>query len=243
MKCQYCSGNCQKAGKQKNGAQKLYCKTCRRYQQTSYKNKAYEKEVSPLLAQLVCESVSIRGIRRVLKNVTNTVLRRIRTIAKGIIKPTIVMNQLELEVDEIRTYIGRQGNEYWLAYALSRSTGEVIDFIIGKRSKNTLRPLINTLLLSGASKIRTDNLNIYQALIPKGIHEHGAYCINHIERKNLSIRTHIKRLSRRTICFSRSFALLESCMKIYFWGKDDCHHGELWRRPSIRQMVDTRDVR
>jgi insertion element IS1 protein InsB len=39
-----------------------------------------------------------------------------------------------------------------------------------------------------------------------------------IERKNLSIRTDIKRLSRGTICFSRSRIMLENCLKIYFWG-------------------------
>jgi insertion element IS1 protein InsB len=226
MKCQYCNSYCQKAGKQKNGAQKLYCKACRKYQQTVYKNRAYEKRVSSMVVQLVCESVSIRGISRVLKIAINTVLRRIRRIAKDIVKPMIVLNQKELEVDEMRTYIGRKRNEYWLAYALNSATGEVVDFVVGKRSKSTLRPLINTLLLSGASKIRTDNLNIYQGLIPGKIHEHNAYCISHIERKNLSIRTHIKRLSRRTICFSRSVVLLESCMKIYFWGKDDRRSNE-----------------
>jgi insertion element IS1 protein InsB len=218
MKCQYCSNNCQKAGKQKSGAQKLYCKACRKYQQEIYRNKAYEKTISPMLSQLVCESVSVRGIARVLNISVNTVLCRIKKIAKGIAKPVIVMNQKELEVDELRTYIGRKDNEYWLAYALNKVTGEVVDFVVGKRSKRTLRVLINTLLLSGVAKIRTDNLCIYRSLIPEKIRVHGAYCINHIERKNLSIRTHIKRLSRRTICFSRSLVMLESCLKIYFWG-------------------------
>jgi IS1 family transposase len=170
-----------------------------------------------MIAELLCESVCIRGIARVLRISVNTVLSRIRKIARDIVKPAIPLNQLEFEVDELRTYIGRKGNEYWLAYALNQTNGKVIDFVIGKRSKRTLRILVNTLILSGVNKIRTDNLNIYRSLIPNKIHHHGAYSINHIERKNLTIRTHIKRLSRRTICFSRNFALLESCMKIYFW--------------------------
>lgn len=217
MKCQYCNGDCQKAGKQKNGVQKLYCKGCKKYQQRIYRNRAYEMAINPMIAELLCESVCIRGIARVLKISINTVLSRIRKIARAIEKPAIPINQTEFEVDELRTYIGRKGNEYWLAYALNQTTGKVIDFVIGKRSKRTLSILVNTLILSGVNKIRTDNLNIYQSLIPEKIHHHGAYCINHIERKNLTIRTHIKRLSRRTICFSRSFSLLESCMKIYFW--------------------------
>ncbi len=78
--------------------------------------------------------------------------------------------------------------------------------------------IVNTLLLSKVKQIKTDKLNIYQTLIPKSIHQSGAYAINHIERKNLNLRTHIKRLSRRTICYSKSIVMLEACLKIYFWG-------------------------
>ena len=121
------------------------------------------------------------------------------------------------EVDELWTYIGRKDNEYWIAYALNRQTRQVGDFIIGKRTKKTLKELIDRLLLSTPKTIRTDRLTIYQRIIPKEIHRSGSYCINRIERKNLSLRTHLKRLSRRTICFSRSIVMLESCLKLYFW--------------------------
>lgn len=171
-----------------------------------------------MISQLVCESVGIRGIARVLQIGINTVLRRIVTIADNIPKPSIIHHLPSVEVDELWTYIGRKANEYWLAYALDKTTGSVLDFIIGKRTKTTLRPLIDILLATGVKKIRTDKLSHYQNLIPKKIHHYSAYAINHIERKNLSIRTHIKRLSRRTICFSRNILLLESCLKIYFWG-------------------------
>jgi insertion element IS1 protein InsB len=217
MKCQYCDATCQKAGRQKSGAQKLYCKGCKKYQQIVYRNKACESGRSAMITSLLCEGVGIRGIGRVLKICTNTVLRKIKEVAAATKKPAIIMNQTEFEVDELRTYVGRKSNECWLAYALNKQTGAVIDFVIGRRSKRTLRMLINTLLMSGVQKIRTDDLNIYRTLIPVKRHIHGAYCINHIERKNLSIRTHIKRLSRRTICFSRSMAMLESCMRVYFW--------------------------
>ena len=219
MKCKFCDSDCRKAGRQKNGAQKLCCKACGKYQQLSYRNNACKKEVQVMIPQLVCESVSIRGIARVLKIAARTVVNGIRRIARGIKKPPIIMNQAAFEVDELYTYVGNKQNQYWVAYAINRTSGDVIDFIIGKRTKRTLRVLINTLLLSGVKRIYTDNLNIYRTLIPGSVHHCKAYCTNHIERKNRSIRTHLKRLSRRTICFSRSYSLLESCMRIYFWSK------------------------
>lgn len=63
-----------------------------------------------------------------------TVLTRIRQVAKRISKPAIALNQPELEVDELRTFIGRKGNECWSAHALNKANGKVIDFVVGKRS-------------------------------------------------------------------------------------------------------------
>ena len=217
MTCKFCDHCCQKAGKQKNGVQKFYCTRCRKYQQKTYRNRACYKETKPLITKLVCESVSVRGIARILKISINTVQADIKWTGKTIAKPPIRLRQANVEIDELRTFIGNKQNQYWIAYALNRATGEVMDFIVGKRNKRTLRMLVNTLLLSGAKKISTDRLNIYRALIPGAVHDDKRYGTNRIERKNLSIRTHIKRLSRRTICFSRSRVMLESCLKIYFW--------------------------
>jgi insertion element IS1 protein InsB len=121
------------------------------------------------------------------------------------------------EVDELWTYIGQKENEHWVAYALNQSK-DVVDFVVGKRTLATLRQLTDRLLGSGVKKIRTDRLTHYQRLIPKERHHRSAYGINHIERKNLTLRTHLKRLSRRTICFNRKLEMLENCLKIYFWG-------------------------
>lgn len=171
-----------------------------------------------MIPKLVCNSVGIRGSARVLEIAVNTVVGLISKVADSIIKPPIPINRKSFEIDELRTYIGNKQNQYWVAYVLCSETKQVIDFIVGKRSKRTLRMVVNTALCSGVETIKTDKLNIYQALIPEHRHISNAYNINYIERNNLNLRTHLKRLSRRTICFSRSLAMLSACLKIYFWG-------------------------
>jgi IS1 family transposase len=170
-----------------------------------------------MVKSLTCESVRIRGISRVLGIAVNTVLEKIRSIASTTDRPTVGKDQPCFEVDELWTYIGRKENEHWVAYALDKER-KVIDFVVGKRSVSTLRQLIDPLLASGVKKIRTDRLTHYLRLIPKERHYRSPYGINHIERKNLTLRTHLKRLSRRTICFSRKLAMLGNCLRIYFWG-------------------------
>ena len=73
------------------------------------------------------------------------------------------------------------------------------------------------LKLSAATRICTDGLKNYRYLINSAIHDAKRYSTNHIERFNLTLRTHLKRLNGRTICFSRSFVLLNAILKIYFW--------------------------
>jgi IS1 family transposase len=69
-------------------------------------------------------------------------------------------------------------------------------------------------------RIYTDKLNIYPGLISKSIHSSIQYKTNHIERFNLTLRTHLKRLSRRTICFSKNSKMLENCLRLYFFGNN-----------------------
>jgi insertion element IS1 protein InsB len=138
-------------------------------------------------------------------------------IANTISKPKPESNQI-YELDELRTYVGKKTNLSWIAYAIRRDTKEVIDFNIGYRTNEMLKKVIHTLLNSDAKKIYTDKLVNYKYLLPQELHSTKLYGINHIERNNLTLRMHLKRLGRKTICFSKSVLVLAACMKIYFWG-------------------------
>ncbi|MDI1256712.1 MAG: IS1 family transposase [Flavobacterium sp.] len=117
----------------------------------------------------------------------------------------------------MRTYIREKSKLTWIVYALEQETKNVVSFNVGRRTNKTLNKVITSLELSDAKKIVTDKLKHYRYLIKKEIHSTKHRGINHIERKNLSIRTHLKRLNRKTICFSRSLIILNAVLRIYFW--------------------------
>lgn len=79
--------------------------------------------------------------------------------------------------------------------------------------------VLKTLQFAKAKKIFIDRLKNYKYLIDKKIHGTAQYGTNHIERIHLSMRTHLKRLNRRTICFSKSQTVLNAILKIYFWAR------------------------
>jgi len=117
----------------------------------------------------------------------------------------------------MRIFIRKKANLQWLVYAINKNTKTIAAFYIGKRTNKTLNAVIKTLMHSKPQKIYTDKLRNYQYLIPKEIHDTKRFGTNSIERKNLSIRTHLKRLNRKTICFSKSSLILSCVLKIYFW--------------------------
>ena len=168
-----------------------------------------------VIIKLIKEGCGIRSMARLLNISCSTILKRIVFIAKSISRPVISLNK-SYEVDELRTYYKNKGRLLWIVYALQKDTKNVIDFVVGRRTKATLQKVTNTLLLSNAGKIYTDKLNLYSYIIPAEIHCTKQYSTNNIERRNLSLRTHLKRLNRKTICYSKSILLLTACLKIYF---------------------------
>ena len=160
--------------------------------------------------------MGIRSTARILKISTTTLLKRIVFIARNITKP-IISKGKTYEVDELCTYIRHKKNYIWLVYALEKNSKTVVNFNVGKRTNKTLDRVLETLKLSDAKKIFTDRLKNYRYLIYEKLHSVKRFGTNHIERKNLTLRTHLKRLNRRTICFSKSLVIFTAVLKIYFW--------------------------
>jgi IS1 family transposase len=202
--------------------QRYRCKSCNKTQLQSYVKPAYEASVNSNIAAYVKEGCGIRSIARLLKIAAGTVLKRIKTIANCIKKPIISTGRI-YEVDELRTYIKNKNKECWVIYALDKQSRQVVDLKVGSRTKKNLKRVIDTLLLAKCKQVYTDGLDIYRQLIPKAIHKVKRYGTNKIERKNLSLRTHLKRLNRKTICYSKSPPMLEACLKIYFWYAEILH--------------------
>ena len=216
--CIYCSSdNVIKNGKHPNEEQRYLCKHCKKRFLNQYHYKAYQTDKNQQIIQFTKEGVGIRSTARILKISTTTLLRRILIIADSIPNPPIVNNKT-YEVDEMRTYVKKKSRLIWIVYALEHSTKSVVSFNVGARTNRTLNVVLRTLQFSEAKRIYTDKLPSYKILISKPIHRTAIRGTNHIERTNLTLRTHLKRLNRRTICYSRSVVILTACLRIYFWG-------------------------
>ncbi|WP_118973124.1 IS1 family transposase [Taibaiella koreensis] len=215
--CSYCKSNCKRYGFNKAGKQRFRCKSCKRTSLAWYNSSTLSPHFDNQIKTLVKEGCGIRSIGRILKISASTVIRRIKKISSAIEPPVIATGQT-FELDELCTFIGNKRTLIWVAYVIDSATKQVAAFNIGNRSVQMLAQVTEPLLRTSPAKIFTDKLLQYKSLIPPSIHVTKKYGINHIERKNLTLRTHLKRLNRRTIYFSKSVAMLHACLMIYFFG-------------------------
>ena len=203
-------------GSRPMASKRYYCKPCKLNQQNVYVYKAYNKEINGSIYKLLVNSCGITDIARVLYISRNTVTRRILNMARNIKKPQINESYQTYEMDELCAKVN--GKRCWVTYAINRNTKQVMNFVVGNRSNSNLEKVVGAVLQLNPKRIYTDKLTSYYGLIPKHFHGNARFQTNRIERFNLNLRTHLKRLGRRTICYSKIELMLEAVLRLYFWG-------------------------
>jgi insertion element IS1 protein InsB len=218
MKCRYCSKRTL-IGRGKRGVKQRYqCKTCGKYQQNKYTYNLYQIKDDFRIKVLNAEGVGIRSMSRIMGYSPGTIMNRMMYLASHVTRPLYCESDQIYEVDEMWAYVGKNhpSNYCWITYAMNRKTRCIIDVAIGSRSKENLKKVIDSVKMHDPKKIVTDGLQTYPNLVKPTVHDTSRYSNNRIERGNLTLRTHVKRLFRKTICFSKSRKMLEACVLLYF---------------------------
>ena len=113
----------------------------------------------------------------------------------------------EAEADEMWSFVHSKDNERWLWYAIDHDTREILAYVFGKRTlkgKNEAFLELKVLLEPfGITTFYADGLSTYERNLKGYKHIVGKKNTQRIERKNLTLRTRIKRLCRKTICYSK----------------------------------------
>ena len=113
----------------------------------------------------------------------------------------------ESELDEMWSFVGKKENQRWLWHAIDHKTGVILAYVFGRRKDEVFLELKKLLKPFGISKFYTDGAGVYERHLPENKHEVGKDNTQKIERKHLTLRTRIKRLARKTICFSKSILM------------------------------------
>lgn len=113
----------------------------------------------------------------------------------------------EAEMDEMWSFVKRKKEPRWLWHAIDHRSGKVLGYVFGRRQDEVFLKLKALLEPFGITRYYTDYWGAYTRHIDADKHQPGKCNTQKIERKHLTLRTRIKRLTRKTICFSKSIQM------------------------------------
>jgi insertion element IS1 protein InsB len=122
--------------------------------------------------------------------------------------PAVVVHKVEgAEVDEMWSFVGRKQHPRWLWGALDHQTGRILAYVFGRREDQALLQRKALLAPFGIRRFYTDGWGADHCHLAPDQHVVSKRRTQQLERKHLTLRTRIKRLVRKTLCFSRSVHL------------------------------------
>ena len=91
----------------------------------------------------------------------------------------------------------------------------ILAYVCGVHEDEVFLQLKEYLRPFGISRFYTDNAGVYNRHLAPDHHEVGKQHTQKIERKHLTLRTRIKRLTRKTICFSKSILMHDIVLGLF----------------------------
>jgi insertion element IS1 protein InsB len=137
------------------------------------------------------------------------------TVGKGVPSQLVIRKVKEAELDEMWSFVGSKKQPRWLWEALDHRTGRVVAYVFGRREDRALLTLKALLAPFGIRRFYTDGWGAYRRHLEPDRHVVGKRRTQQLERKHLTLRTRIKRLVRKTICFSKSIAMHEIIIGLF----------------------------
>jgi insertion element IS1 protein InsB len=119
------------------------------------------------------------------------------------------------EGDAVWSFVGSKAQQRWLWHAIDHLTGVVLAYVLGSRAEEVLVKLQKLLKPFGLVHFYTAAAGVSDRHLPAPVHTVGKISTQQIERKHLRLRTRIKRLARKPICFSKSVFMHDTVIGLF----------------------------
>jgi insertion element IS1 protein InsB len=134
---------------------------------------------------------------------------------KQIIVRLCQWEDVEVEADEMWSFVASKAQQRWLWHAIDHHTGEILAYVLAAHEDEAFGKLKGLLEPLGITQFYTDGWGAYERLLDPAKHTVGKRNTQKIERKHLTLRTRIKRLTRKTICFSKSVLMHDAVIELF----------------------------
>ena len=220
--CPRCKSSAyKKNGHIRNGKQNHQCKDCGRQVVDVFEQYLISDDTRALIERLLPERLSLRGICRAvgvgLKWPIGFITMTFESLPDHLnLLPItsiqeVIIQRLEVEIDEIASFVQNKDNEQWIWLAMDVTTRQIIGFYDGDRSRNSTRKLWASMpkAYRQSATFFTDQYIAYVGVIPADPHEPIGKLsrkTNHIERFNNTLLQRVSRLVRSALSLSTKLA-------------------------------------
>ena len=225
VKCPSCQSiDVSRYGTQPNGEQRYRCNNTacpRTIFLLHYHDKGRLPEVKQQIVDMTLNGSGVRDIVRVLGVSSSTVIDVLKKKEPDLVPvnesllqsldveqiAVIVRKVEDAEIDEMWSFVVKKRQQRWLWHAIDHHTGKVLASVFGRRKDTVFLQLKALLAPFGITRFYTDDWGAYRRHINADQHTVGKQHTQKIEQKHTTLRARIKRLARKTICFSKSIQL------------------------------------
>jgi IS1 family transposase len=171
-----------------------------------------------VVERLLCEKISLHGICRAIgvsiRWLMDFMIACFAALPEHLhIQPVassreVLLGCLEVEADELWSFVQKKANGQWLWIAMDKQTCQILAFHVGDRSRDSAKQLWQNLpaVYHEQATFYTDQYAAYLGVIPAARHRaitKLARKTNHIERFNNTLRQRVSRFVRSTLAFSK----------------------------------------
>ena len=180
--CPYCnSNNVVKNGKDEYNKQRFLCKNELCNHKTflvDYKDIGRQQHIKNLILKMAVNGSGVRDTARVLDISPNTVIETLKkadditdnvnrkllekNAKEGIEIDIVPINAIDVELDEMWSFVGDKLNQRWLWLAIDHNTGDTVAFVFGRRKDEVFLKLKKLLEPFNIGKYYTDNWGAYR---------------------------------------------------------------------------------
>jgi len=119
------------------------------------------------------------------------------------------------EMDEMWSFVQSKKQQRWLWHAIDHRSGKVLAYVLAPHEDAALKQLQQLLAPFSIGRFYTDGWGAYLRLLDEQHHTVGKANTQRIERKHLTLRTRLKRLARKTICFSKTEEMHDTVIGLF----------------------------
>jgi insertion element IS1 protein InsB len=216
------------------GKQNHQCQNCGRQFVQGFAQYRISDDTRALIKRLLVERISLRGICRAagvgLKWLLGFLVQCVEALPDHLhIQPVtcdghVLMRRLEVEADEMSSFVQAKANKQWIWMAMDAKSRQVMAFHVGDRSRRSAKRLWAKIpqVYRQQAMFYTDQYVVYEGVIPAAQHRaisKLARKTNHLERFNNTLRQRVSRLVCEALSFSKKLAHHIGAIKLFI-----CHY-------------------